>query len=581
MRNRNVRRRGITAAALLMLMLGAGAARAEWDTAGTLSPGTTVLDAFASEVSVAPGGTVHFHVSTSPREPYRIVIYRLGWWRGPAPPRLACVPSCRGATRGVAQAMPSPDPVTGAVAASWPTGATFHVPRAWRSGYYLAKVILMRGPRRGRGKLVPFIVREGRHRAKLLVIAAVNTWEAYNRWGGTSLYLGGPSTVHNRYPDAPHAVKASFSRPYYDFRFGGPSLFDWELPLARFLERVPYDVSYTTDVDVDRNPASLLGRRVVIVAGHSEYWTITERRALERARDSGVNVVFAGGNDGYWQIRYEDGRRTIVGYKGQTDWSGNRDPLAGTESETTKFRDLATPDPECLLVGVQHGGLAGAPGYSAFATNPSRSAWFASTGFTAGASLGPIVGYEWDQIYPRCTPPGTGFTTLFHTPAGGTNGVPYDSVVYTAPSGARVFAAGTFEFSWGLDSYGEHEQRGRQAPDERLQQFTLNMLDDLSGTGPLAKLTVPGEVSVRQARRRGIPLAVSLSTMNASVVVDVLRGRSVLASTHELVGSFGTTPLRVRVRGLRRGRAVTVRVVVRPPSGGATAVATRRLTLSA
>lgn len=257
------------AAALVALMLCTGAARADWDGSRTLNPGTSALDAYTSEVSVGQGGTVHFHVGTSPREPYRILIYRLGWWRGSAPPRLACVSSCRGVKQGAPRALPSPDPVTGAVAASWPTSASFHVPRRWRSGYYVAKVILMRGPQRGDGKLVPFVVRERRHRARVLVIAAVNTWQAYNRWGGTSLYVGGPSTVHNRYPDGPHAVRVSFDRPYFDFRAGGQSLFDWELPLARFLERVPYDVAYTTDVDVDRDPSSLLGRRVVIVAGHS------------------------------------------------------------------------------------------------------------------------------------------------------------------------------------------------------------------------------------------------------------------------------------------------------------------------
>ena len=146
MRERNVT---LAAAALVALVL-AAAARADWDRTGTLSPGTTALDAYTSEVSVVPGGTVHLHIATVPREPYRISIYRLGWWRGSGPARLACVPSCRGLKRGAPRALPSPDPVTGEVAASWPTSASFRVPRRWSSGYYVAKVVLMRGPQRGR-----------------------------------------------------------------------------------------------------------------------------------------------------------------------------------------------------------------------------------------------------------------------------------------------------------------------------------------------------------------------------------------------------------------------------------------------
>src|SRR5947209_16190558 len=96
------RRFAVAACLVLALILGEGLARADWDCGGTLSPGTSVLDAYTSEASVVPGGTVHFHVSTRPREPYRILIYRLGWWRGSAPARLACAPSCRGVKQGAA-----------------------------------------------------------------------------------------------------------------------------------------------------------------------------------------------------------------------------------------------------------------------------------------------------------------------------------------------------------------------------------------------------------------------------------------------------------------------------------------------
>ena len=61
---------------------------------------------------------------------------------------------------------------------------------SWTSGYYLAELVLTAGPDAGRGSWVPFIVREPpNQRSDVLVQAPVNTWQAYNDWGGRSLYF--------------------------------------------------------------------------------------------------------------------------------------------------------------------------------------------------------------------------------------------------------------------------------------------------------------------------------------------------------------------------------------------------------
>ena len=36
------------------------------------------------------------------------------------------------------------------------------------------------------------------------------------------------------------------------------------------------------------------------------------RDGFERARDHGVNLAFMGANDAYWQVRMEDGGRTVI-----------------------------------------------------------------------------------------------------------------------------------------------------------------------------------------------------------------------------------------------------------------------------
>ncbi|MFL5884842.1 MAG: N,N-dimethylformamidase beta subunit family domain-containing protein [Thermoleophilaceae bacterium] len=547
----------------MLLALAAPSARADWDYAN-IATGDAV-DAYTSEVSVLPGGTLHFHVSTAPAAPYRIELYRLGPWSGAAPERVACVPSCTRTSAGVPRAKPAPDAATGAVRANWPVTNSFAVPRSWPSGYYVAKVVLQRGAQALSGKLVPFIVRApSSSTSSILVVAAANTWQAYNNWGGTSLYE--PRT---------HAVKASFDRPYESVRVGGQSLFDWELPLARFIESQGYDVTYTTDVDVDRDPASLAGHDLVVVAGHSEYWTTGERSALEAARDSGVNLFFAGANSGYWHVRYEDGGRTIVGYKNQSQGPYGPDPQAGTAEETTFFRSLHPARPECTLIGIaSDGGLTDPPGFDRFVSNAALGhAWFAGTGFGPGASLPRSVGYEWDQVIRGCTPPlaaGTSQTVLFHTDASGTNGISQnDSAAYTAPSGARVFAAGTFEFAWGLDGYGLNASPGRQPPDPRLQQFARNMLRDLAGAAPGALRSVksPGSFSVTRATRRGIPISVSVRIPGATVSIKLLGGKGSrktlrLASTRGIARIGGGVSVKPKIsrraaRRLGRGRRST------------------------
>src|SRR5919199_2367469 len=215
------------------------------------------------------------------------------------------------------------------------------VPPDWVSGYYEARLRLTAGTQAGRFYPVWFVVREPALRASAIVVQVpVNTWQAYNNWGGRSLYdfnSGGA-----------RASRVSFDRPYA-VRVPGAqaSPLPWEIQLVRFLEREGYDVSYQTDADTDRDPASLLRHRLVMTAGHSEYWTKAMRDGFESARDHGTNLVFTGANNAYWQVRYEDGRRTIVGYKSLAD------PIAGPALETIRFRDLAQPRAECALVGVQ------------------------------------------------------------------------------------------------------------------------------------------------------------------------------------------------------------------------------------
>lgn len=447
----------------------ARAATAGWEI-NPASAGT--IEAYASELSVTPGSTLHLHVSTNPAATYRITVFRLGWYGGGGARRVRCGAACQRNSAGRPQPMPRPDPVTGEVRAPWPVTDAIAIGPSWVSGYYIADVVATSGPSTGTGDTVVFIVRAlpTATPSRILVVAPVNTWAAYNPWGGKSSYaynsVGSPAT------------KISFDRPLAQADSQSP--FEWEYPLVRYLERDGDDVSYATDGDVSANPVMLVKYHLVIVAGHSEYWSRQERNAFQAARDAGTNLMFLGANTSYQQIRYDDGGRTFDIYR-----TRGADPDPDAADATVTFRELVPARPECSLVGVEYqGGLLGTnevpPDY--VATYATRSIpWFAGTGIAPGTVLTGIVGYEWDSTVQGCTPANA--VVLFRyagsaAAPGSRLGRPAESVVYTAPSGAQVFSAGTMGFVWRLDDYGHPG-----LADSRLQQLVHNMIDDLAYAG--------------------------------------------------------------------------------------------------
>jgi hypothetical protein len=58
---------------------------------------------------------------------------------------------------------------------------------------YLLKLVAATGQR-----YVPLTIRDDRSHAALVVQDAVTTWQAYNRWGGRSLYVGPDGSLETR-----------------------------------------------------------------------------------------------------------------------------------------------------------------------------------------------------------------------------------------------------------------------------------------------------------------------------------------------------------------------------------------------
>lgn len=459
-------------------------------------PGASSAEGYASETSVEPGQQVHFHVSAPAGLDYRLDIYRIGWYGGPGGRLLGCLPSCSSSTPGVPYPMPPPDGVTGEVRANWPVTDVLAVPAGWVTGYYLVRIVLSDGSLPG---AIPFVVREPAAAAlpsAVLVQVPVDTWQAYNAWGGKSLYdfnSGGAAANH-----------VSFDRPYLWVGPGAQVMTSWELALVRFLEREGVDVSYVADPDVDADPGVLLRHRVVLTAGHGEYWSKAIRDAYDDARAKSTNLLFMGANTAYWQVRFENGHRTIVGYKDRPD------PEPNPALKTIRFRDLQPSRPECALLGIQHYEGSYAWPRADFVTNPypTGSKWFAGTNLGPGSVISQVVSREHDLI-----PPGTNcglpLTVLFHRDAVNDPLERSESVRYTMPgSAARVFSSGSLEFSWALDSYRFNGDGILTPVNTGIQQLVRNVLADALRPAPAVSVRTQ-IVSGRKLRilieRRGDP----------------------------------------------------------------------------
>lgn len=462
------------------------------------------IEGYASLTSVNRGGQISLFVNTAASS-FKIEIFRMGWYGGMGARRMTNAVSLA----GTKQTIPSPNSSTGLVECKWINPYVLNIPNNtsdptdWASGVYLAKLTASTGKQ----SYIIFVVRDDGRASSYLMQSSVTTFQAYNNWGGKSLYDWNST---NEIP----ASKVSFNRPYavspnplaaYGVGAGefltnvqpGPQAYNassagWEYNMVRFLEREGYDVTYCTNLDTHANPTLLLSHKGFLSVGHDEYWSWQQRVNVEAARDAGVSLGFFTANACYWQIRFEASStgvadRTIVAYK---DNALSADPLAldgnGSNNNliTNKWRQNAFKSPEDALIGVM------------YVTDPvdgdvvieNASHWVcAGTGLQNGDSLPGLLGYEVDTMAGNA-PAST--VRIAHSPynSDGVSGYS-DMTVYAAASGATVFAAGTMQWNWGLDDYNAPTLR-LSVLNTAAQQMMRNILARFAGTQPVPNPTM-------------------------------------------------------------------------------------------
>lgn len=426
------------------------------------------IEGFADHVSGQRGDTVRLFATTSSPS-FHVEAYRMGWYAGKGG-RLIW------RSNPVAGVQQPACPVTPGVltvdCANWAPSLSIRVGRDWPPGEYLFKMVTSSG---GAG-YVPYTVRDDSSHAAIVVINAVTTWQAYNAWGGHSLYGDENGRAAER------ADIVSFDRPYLIGWNGTGHFFGGTYPAVQLLESQGLDVTYTTSVDEHEHPELLRNHRLVLSMSHDEYYSTPMRSGMEAARDHGTNLMFLGANAVYRRIRFQPSPlgpdRLQVNYRvAANDPFNGKDPA----NVTTSWRDPPAPNPESSLLG------------ELYQCNPVQAplvvsdptGWpFTGTGIRAGEQFPDVVGNEYDQVdlsFP--TPPN--IEVLAHSPVtcGGKPGHS-DMTYYTAPSGAGVFDSGTLYLEPRL---GELCAATDQSGDCQLRRLVDNLVTTLMA-GPAGKV---------------------------------------------------------------------------------------------
>lgn len=456
------------------------------------------IEGFAAQYSVNAGESVDFKIKT-PSTNYRIDVYRIGWYGGVGARKVASI------SRVLAAPQVQPDPVRNAAlgltdCGNWAVSATWNVPADAVSGVHVANFVRLDVPGQPTNRAL-FVVRNDGRQSDIHVQTSDTTYQAYNRWGGNSLYYGDDDAIFGR------AVKVSYSRPMDPGQLENDFYYA-EMPLIRWLERNGYDVTYTSCIDTDRRPQELLRHKVFVSSGHDEYWSGAMRANVEAARDAGVHLIFMTGNEVFWKVRWEssiDGRgtphTTLVCYKEtladakidpSPEWTGTwRDPRFSPPSNGgrpeneltgTLFKGIISVDDVDFAIEVPHeyaslrfwrntSVATLQPGTKATLTNATLGYEFNTDGDLPARPAGLI---RLSETTPFIQEVLRDFGKTY-TPGPLTHHL----TMYRAPSGALVWSTGTVQWAWGLDDYHTNRPAFAVPTDRRIQQATLNTLADM------------------------------------------------------------------------------------------------------
>lgn len=380
---------------ILLLSVPANAQHFEIDphkTAGTGYGCGFLEGGYGSDLSAYKGDTLKFYISTHDTI-FNLKIYRYGKTK-------ECVKTIYNLKGGIREVKEEDRVYVNGC--KWPETARIVIPEDWKPGAYLAEFPTYSDT----VNPVLFFVKDKNTTNRLLVVCHTNTYQAYNMFGGKSNYPaysseGGPGMSYN------YSNKLSFFRPFNlnnHIKVNRGSFYAYDAKLIKWLEEEGYDVDVVSDTDLDRDSLYLSRHKVLLIAGHSEYWSRKMRQNVEDFLNKGGHFMCLSGNTCWWQMRYEDNYHTYVCYK----HNYYSDPDYGKSTGSQEWYTIERENP-FLGTSYENGGqvnyyyscLLWTEGYGGYIVTNSQHWAYQNTGLSEGDTLGynrdsSVVGYETD-----------------------------------------------------------------------------------------------------------------------------------------------------------------------------------------
>ncbi len=197
------------------------------------------------------------------------------------------------------------------------------------------------------GQKIPIIIKgdngTGINGSTIVIVCPTNTVNAYTDYTHHSLYYGGDHTV-------------SFHRPqdYWDFtNFADGFLY--------FMSLSGYRLNFISDQDMD-DWDEIKNAKLIIIPGHSEYWTRQARLNLDRFIDGdqansihGKSALILSGNSIWCQVEYEDASYqpspSQITCKRGSNWYGGTCPMDDNSDPLIKTYPWMSPDLKYSVLG--------------------------------------------------------------------------------------------------------------------------------------------------------------------------------------------------------------------------------------
>jgi hypothetical protein len=344
--------------------------------------------------------------------------------------------------------------------ADWPVGFSFEIPEDWQPGFYIIAVHDASNANTYEQFIVGVQPADYGEHSKVAVLLNDATKNAYTKWGGKNNY-------RSDIPGEPRANVVSFSRPDVHKY----SWVDWQLP--KWLDYIGVEVEYISSLDLHYQAGLLDAYEVLVLSGHSEYWSREMRHALEEFLERGGKLISLSGNTMWWAVRFEE---TPTGVQMISCKGWDNDPVCQRDNPdmfTGYWRDMGEPESRVFGASFAYGGYVDAlgfypasEGYGGYFAERAKHWFWAGTSVLSGDHVGQeagIAGYEADAppiifsrgkpiVDPTATDLPDGIEILATTPAATPNWEGNGAIIYFTygDNGGEVFNCGSVDCSEGL-----------------------------------------------------------------------------------------------------------------------------------